>query len=424
MRPAFWTSPSLTAESSASIRRENEQALIENGIHQESFLIIGDRNIGKTSLLKQVYAWLEKKDEFEPILVDLRKVASTKGLLNSLRGAETSERSKKIIRDHAGDFPELVGGFRDIGILPVFLLDEIDSLVFRAEEQLRHFEAAHREGSARFVMTAYNVFPELVDPDARTFQWTTGNRYFNRAIILREFTLKETEGLFGWFERSSGLRWQDQAQRQGALDLLRNRSYRIPGVFHGFLRLLKRRLKNLGSNPLDLGRVEEVLEPEKNIFSGYFRESTVRSWMPETGVNQAVYQSGCHLLLYCVLRDRYFRPCGASIDGPWLQSCSPLNLGFTADEAREITIRAFAELIDSPGRSKMLDWIETINIERTLHQLTQSIFLESHPTNINQFAFPFHLLPIELQKWHGPSLDFEQMIRDVAADLLGSASVG
>lgn len=417
MESAFWTSGPLSAGSPVSIRREKEQALIEDGIHQESFLIIGDRNIGKTSLLKQIYAWLETIDEFEPIRADLRKVVSTRDLLSSLRSAEASERSKKIIRDHSGDFPGLVDEFRDRKIIPVFLLDEIDSLVFRAQEQLKHFEAAHREGYSRFVMTAYNVFPELVDPGAKTFRWTTGNRYSNRAIILKEFTLEETEWLFDLFERSSGIRWQDQAQRLGALDLLRNRSYRIPGFFQGYLKLLKTKLKDLGSKPLDLGSVEEILEQEKDIFSGYFKESIRRSWMPESGVEQSVYQLVCHLLLYCVLRDRYFQSSGASIDDPGQPICSPLSLGFTADDAREITNQAFAELIDLPEESKTLDWFETIDIERTLHQLTQSIFLESHPTIINQFAFSFHFLPIELQRWHGRNFDLEQMIRDVSADL-------
>jgi hypothetical protein len=164
--------------------------------------IVGDRRIGKSSLLHQAWATAQSRlgPESRPVIADLLSARhhTLDGLLNTIMKAVTGEEApvpKGAAAEKLAAFEEAVRRVRSWGAMPVVFLDEFEALGSRIEQfgddLLESWRSLANDGQMAFVATSarpldevtqqsgftssfYNVFAqtrlgEFADKEAREF---------------------------------------------------------------------------------------------------------------------------------------------------------------------------------------------------------------------------------------------------------------
>lgn len=109
-------------------RDEEVKRLVMNS-HEKDFAIVGNRVIGKTSLLERVLANLQDRSDVLPFLINCQTVQDSAGFFTAFR-SQASITAKFNTLD---GFAEVVNELRKTGRTPVLLLDEVDALLDHEE---------------------------------------------------------------------------------------------------------------------------------------------------------------------------------------------------------------------------------------------------------------------------------------------------
>lgn len=412
----FQTSGPIPPGSRFFFGREQELTFIKTRIRKSSFLIVGSRRVGKSSLLNQVQAWAREEADLEPVFIDVQKKKNRDAFLTSVRVGLTDWDNPREVQE--------IGELEDLDLtavvrkirqrtkrLPILLLNEIDGLALHAEEVVSEWRSLQENGLVRFVMAAYTTVSQLGNPKSDFFNWTVGEEYNGRALTLTELSPDAARNLLGMLEGEElGLRWFDEDQKKRAVNELLDRSYRIPWVLQMYGQLLLERMEREQRGMLFYSDVEELLRERGDIVWRYF--NSIRYDQLGDATIEHARRPGYQLLLYCLARQRYFL--GENGEPPPIQDEDlrwrpPLDFGFTIADARQIVQETLADLLTDRKEHELVeDWFERLDLEKALPLLTLTLTLESDPSRMDRFAFLLHILPRELDRRFGtrdPYLD-------------------
>ncbi|CAM2011237.1 P-loop NTPase [Acanthopleuribacter pedis] len=148
----FETGAPLDPGSETFVGRKQETEHILSLIANQSFLIIGGRKIGKTSLLNHIAGVLDKKPDHTPLFVDVQDVYDANMFIERF-GAACQKAGIQYIP--ADDPAESLGATVSHLPGPVLLLNEIDGLALDDHGFLKTLRRLSQQGECQFVMVGY-----------------------------------------------------------------------------------------------------------------------------------------------------------------------------------------------------------------------------------------------------------------------------
>nr|MCW1966746.1 AAA family ATPase [Anaerolineae bacterium] len=164
--------PKSAVAESMFLGREQETRQVVSGIEQGSYAIIGNRRIGKTSLLRNIERQLgAKAQQILPIYIDAQAAKDTADIIRILK------RGDIVLRDNSlAAVEEAFYAQKQTGRLPVMLIDEADALFIadrHTGEQLgQRFRAWSQAGLCRFVFCGSGGLARLMaDPESGFFNF-------------------------------------------------------------------------------------------------------------------------------------------------------------------------------------------------------------------------------------------------------------
>ncbi len=368
-------------------------------LHQRSFLIVGARRIGKTSLLQRIRSMAEARPDVKVFYADCQGTGREAGLANRARewlaapglAAPSADTPAREL------FRALVRHVRAAGQTPVFLLNEIDDLLDTDPGFMHALRGLSEEEGARFVMVGYHQAAEgCSDPQSPLYHWTTGF-HAEKSFNLAELSADEALELLDRLEEPPlCLAWDSPTERDRGRELLLRQSYRIPWVIQKLCGRLVRQLDEAGRGVLRLDDVRLAAATDLPVLAE-LDENTRFDILAGRPGERAAHWTG-RALLAALAYDRYFRG-DAPIEHPHLHVQDPRYYAFTPDEAHDILTIEVANLFGLPQERKpVLDYLARFPFERLLRNLCLTLFLV--PAGLREgaraFCFQNQIFPREL----------------------------
>jgi photosystem II stability/assembly factor-like uncharacterized protein len=186
--------------------REAEIRNILDGFERGNFALVGNRKVGKTSLLKRVVDKLQDNPKFQPLWMDCQTVRNAEGFYELF----TTETGIQV--EDPSAFSNAVNQMKRQGRTPVFILDEVDALLWeqktKSEILPANWRALAQADVCRFVFCGSTGLARFLDDSASpmfNFPQSLPLGYLNREttdfLISQPF---ETLGV-GFTERSAVL---------------------------------------------------------------------------------------------------------------------------------------------------------------------------------------------------------------------------
>lgn len=422
-RSPFRTTGPLPAGSALFVGRQSEIQFIREGLRERSFLIVGSRRIGKTSLLNQVAAWIDTQSDLLAVVVDLQGVGTDPAFQHAL-----SARAERLGLLGSGAPPEsaleqVVQEAQRRKRTPVFLFNEIDRLLHGTPSVFERFRALHEQRQARFVMVGYAVALHAMENAIGSLHhFTEGLATGERAITLKGLADGPARALIDLLERAPlELQWKDDAQRVHGYDLLLDRSYRIPWLLQSMCRDLVLRLERERRDVLTSDDVDAVVgqgspalwqylteldydvlglpDADRGVLGLRSSEGTHR----RSNIERALWRPGVQLVLLALARERYFLGQGGAppaIGRADLAHRSPLAdpLGFTIADATEVVHDALRQILLPHEQRPVREWFDRLNLRDLFRMLTLTLVVEPDPLNADRFGFLLHIYPRELHR--------------------------
>ncbi|CAM2067501.1 hypothetical protein SCOR_19120 [Sulfidibacter corallicola] len=230
----------LIPGSEVFVGRTRETERILAGIDAASFLVIGGRKIGKTSLLHHIEDVLTKLGTITPLYIDLQGVVDSRGFW---RQFVKTCRKKKLAFVTSGDIEERLS--RTLATLPrpVLLLNEVDGLALYANPFLVTLRRMSHDGECQFVMAGYQgAYGGLEQANSALHNWFPVSEG-SPAIVLGSLDSEAATSLVDLLETSRlRLQYEDPQLRAWARTELPRRTHGIPILLQEQCDLIVRRL--------------------------------------------------------------------------------------------------------------------------------------------------------------------------------------
>lgn len=398
----------------ASILRE-----IESHIRQQSFLILGPRRIGKTSLLHAAHHRLQRLPRVRSVLLSAQGITASSALVEPLRielrahGVDIDVEAGAI-----GLMRALTSSGSTNDVCTVFVINEIDGLLERDRSFFDELRGLMETYGARFVFGGYwYAQEELSKLKSPLFHTTTGDtegKYFNLA------TLEDSEALDLIDKLETPplrLRWEGDDREPGRTELLKL-SYGIPWVIQdlcmGLVRVLDRD-KRAALRLDDVRREGERVKPVLNHF-----DALDYSELVGTRENRAINLLA-RFMLDSLARSLYFSPIPPPIEDPTLTQAASCTWQFTAGDASRVVLMTCTELSSKSDADRLKRWLPTAQVQKLLRGLLLTLILIEcghSATQERAYAFQNHIYPLELKRWFG-SGPLTDRLFDTLSDLLG-----
>ena len=180
--------------------RELQIKRILRGLESGDFAVVGNRRIGKSSLLRKLESLLSVTTRYQPLRLDCQDVTDRDRFLRKF-----SMETQTTVRDLM-EFAEVMTGNPSIlrSRQPILLLDEVDDLLrvdaLGGDELVfRTFRSLAAKGNAHFVFCGFQTLHQRIHhPDSPLFN-------FCEEIILGPLTTEETRELIEKPMRSIGV---------------------------------------------------------------------------------------------------------------------------------------------------------------------------------------------------------------------------
>ncbi len=388
------------------IRREIADHLV-----RRSFLILGARQVGKTSLLHQLRHEARDRSDVSCLYVDCQGVrtAETFGprlqvALNEVgielgigSGQESAEGLLDRFEAHA----------RAQGRMPVLLLNEIDGLLQTSPDLLLALRARHEASRMRFVFVGYApVRWALDDIKGPLYHFTSAGG--GAAFTLGPLDPEEGHELVGWLCREPlQLQWTDQAHQERGEELLLAASYRLPFALQDLCHSLVQALKERSAGLIELEDARRVVAAR----SSFLQRLESFDLAPPMGLDPTAVDSGedarranrartgGRLILLLLVRRLY----GARLEEQTWEDLLPTpaeSRSFTTDEVLGACTEGLAELPLLVAERVVLErWLREVQMERFLSALTLSIILAPAVVQGQRgWCFQGHIYPAELAR--------------------------
>lgn len=417
----FQLQAALPPGSTLFVGRDKEQDFIRQRIRLSSFLILGARRIGKTSLMNAIFSWAKQQTDLFPLQLDLQGMKSgeelRRGLKESYGRLLVNQTTSQIARDLA-----LLA--RSQGKLAVFFLNEIDGIATLDRGALEMLRALNDEGLARFVMTGYYIVVHLGDPKEALFHFSSGPQMGGKAMVLSVLEEAAARRLLGKLQdRQLGLAWASPEDQKAGEDLLLERSYRVPWALQQYAHNLIEHMEKERRVRIRLDDVEQVLAGVKGrVVWDYIDSLDYQKLMPPKagGIETPAFSEAFRLLLYAIARIRYFLGGRyAAVRDERLRYRNPAEFGFTTAEAIEALNKTLQQLVKPQEFETLRAYFLAFDFDQALRLLTLTLALEPDPAQNGRWMFSLHIVPRELERVrraNDPTLD--AFVVDLTSDLI------
>ena len=152
--------------------RDSEiKKLLQNSLYSD-FAIVGNRKVGKTSLLKQVQKRLTESGKARPMWIDCQAVRTPENFLRIFQSVTGIRLPAPTVQD----FSEELAKYSQGGIIPILLIDEVDELLLyekdHGETLLAQWRALAQQGICHFIFCGgRGVIQQLDDPRSAFFNF-------------------------------------------------------------------------------------------------------------------------------------------------------------------------------------------------------------------------------------------------------------
>lgn len=368
---------------------------------ERNFLLLGSRQIGKTSVLFQILGEAKKREDVVAFFLDFMAVDSSAKALGRVRSLLAENRVKPENSSSASDMMRALCIWAKYKKkIPLFFINEIQGVVVNDPgfvEELRSLWDSH---GARFVMTAYpEVGRYLRDSNSALYHMTSGPGG-EKAFLLGALPEHEALELVDKLELEPlELRWRSPEDQVRGRQLILRYTYSVPWVIQDLCARLVRRLDEDHRSVLTEDDVQSLADTVHPLLD-FLDALDFSPHLP--GVPRQIVPMTARLILTALARERYFGS-DKPIEDPSLQAQAPGHYGFTGFEAMEILSKVFRE--DAGGEDdvrNLTTFFQGIDLEGFFRGLSLTLIMapvrgrmaRGGPT----FCFQSHIYPLELRR--------------------------
>jgi len=373
---------------------------IARELAQRSFLVVGSRQIGKTSLINQLLHEAKLREDVRLVYLDTQGIRSGGELQHRLlEHVPAARREALAALPPIEVMRSLARSAREEGRTAVFLLNEADGIAYRDRPLMQGMRGMHDEGLARFLLVGHTtIVHELRRPASPLFHMTEG-RAGEAAVNLGELESEAALELIDKLEeRPLGLGWVNEHERKEGRRLLLRRTYRIPWVIQDTCGRLVRLLDGERRGELrldDVRRVTEQVQPllehlhdtEFDTILGRGHEG-----LADDAV-RAVLSALTHRR-YCT-RGRFSDQSDPGDEPPTEQHA------FTSSQALEIMLEEVEARYQPRASALLSDYLRHFPYERLLRGLSLTLIISPLPDQSMggkpRYCFQNHIYPEELR---------------------------
>jgi len=378
----------LDVDSPVFVGRERETRRILSGIATTSFLIVGARQIGKTSLLRHIYGKLKKEQGRTALFIECAGTGRS-GRLRAKLGKQVAVPDQKTEPDHLAAIETALRALPS----PVLLLNEVDGLC-QAHDLLQQLRSLSEQRVCQVVMTGYHTaLMSLQQPSHPFFHWVQGETG-EKAFVLGPLTdLAARELINRLHDSDLALAWENDEVRDLCYNVLLGRSYRIPMLLQqGCQNLVNR----LGTERRQLIRRHD-LEAEAGLAENLAWKH-LQFIRADPKDHEATHWGD--LLLAALVNQLYYRGGSPAIRDPRLREKPVADFSFTAAEAKLALQHALQRAALSAAERADLDRrFPGESYERFLEQMSLTIIVSPLAGGHRQYYFTEFIFPIELDRY-------------------------
>ena len=412
----------LPADSPMFVGRGDVLAQMLEHLLRRNFLILGPRQIGKTSLLNRLQREASTREDVALYRLELQGISHSDGLRDQLRTHLDASAGYP-----SGSAAELVRAIvyraQEEKRTAVFLLNEVDGLLEGDRPFVEAMRGVSETFGARFVMVGYATasreLRRVMSPFYHMTAGQGGDNEGQKAFNLSELRTGEALDLVDKLEQPPlGLRWESEEERRQGRDLILELTYRIPWVIQSLCARLVGLLDDERRAVLRLDDVRRVARRNHPVLGALERTDFAELVGRKDDV---VVDRAARFVLLALARARYF-DARRIIDDPRLARRSPSDLSFTNRQAREIVARELAAVCSAEEAGRLDRFFREFDLEALLRGLCLTLILsptgEAATAYAEAYCFQNHIYPMELQRTSGPGKTPADREVDALVDLL------
>lgn len=372
----------LPGDSEVFVGREQETQLILNRLDRQSFLILGSRQIGKTSFLRFLAKRLETMG-FHAIQVDCQGVTSVQNFIHYL---------KPILEKVGQAWPEGNDPIFQIesalGTMskPVLLLNEIDGLSLYEPLLIQRLRSMSEAGHCQCIMTgSLGALHQTRDPEHPLYPWFSGMSARN-VIPLRGLSVEAARALIAKLKFSAlALNWADSQTEQEGVNLILQHTHLLPILIQHVCQALVERLAAEGRTVIQ--RHDLQLIAEQHLAWDYIQ--AIRFIQGEFSAER---QPVAHLLLALQVDALFPKGGGDSYEQMGMREQESAAISFDTPSAWS----ALSAFLKRRPAKALEAWATEHVVDTVLKNWCFTPVLAPHPTRPDHFYFPNNTYPIEL----------------------------
>lgn len=410
----FVESGALPSGSPVFVGRRRLRAEITSSVLQRSYLILGARRIGKTSLINQLKFELGQRDDIELRSADLQGVSTDLGMLRRLEPAPATINAV----DPIATLRALGHAAKAAGRHLVLVLNEIDGLLVGDRSFVASLRGLHDSGM-RFIMVGYATAAwELRDPQGPLYHFAHGDRPQTKAANLAALEEEEALELIGKLTAPPlPLRWQTGEEPE-AVRLLLERSFRIPWVLQTYCGAIVARVERERRHRILLDDVRAVTEQDQPLLAGFDDLLYEKLLGPGHKPQHAGRQRSAARAVLAALAQRHYFEAGGPIYDSNLTRVAPETIAFSANDARRILLDYLVDLCSEDEVKALKNFFSSFPFARLLDGLCLTLILlpveRDRHAGVPLYCFQMHLYPLELKRDLGLGTPIDRLLSAVA----------
>lgn len=391
-------------------RRQIRQEVARLLTHR-SFLILGSRQVGKTSLLNQLWFEAQSRDDAWLALIDSQGRDTPGSLMEPLNTALAGfGLAPASDVDHALD--AFARAAKAQQRMPILLINEIDGLLLESPKLLQQLRARHERGEMRFIFVGYApVLWALNDIDSPMYHFTSGQ---DAHFLLGPLEPEESRQLLRWLTRPPlELEWLDRQHQERGETLLLEAGHDIPWLLQSLCQALVAQLMQRGSGVITLDDVQRMLDQRPPLLSK-LENIELEKILGDARAKQ-LGRAGVWWILLALVQTHY------RSDGDWRQLRLMQPPDFTADEARSRCVQVVKRLpLSDAEQQTLLQWLGGVDFQELLSALTLTMIISASARSktSRNYCFAQNLYPIELLRAVAKSLTLEDRLLERTQSLL------
>ncbi len=377
-----------------------------------SFLILGSRQVGKTSLLNQLWFEAQSRDDAWLAMIDTQGRSTPESLLEPL-----STALARFGLAPASDTDQALDAFARAAKaqqrMPILLINEIDGLLLDSPQFLQQLRARHERGEMRFIFVGYApVLWELNNIAGPMYHFTSSQ---GGHFLLGPLEREESRQLLRWLTRPPlQLEWLDREHQEAGETELLDEGYDVPWLLQDLCQTLVIQLMERGSGVITLDDVRRMLKERQSLLESKLETFELKKILGDARANQ-LGKVGVWWILLALVHTHY------RSDSDWKQLRLMQPPDFTPDDARSRCAEVVKRLpLSAAEQQTLLQWLGDADFRELLSALTLTMIISAsaRPEAPRNYCFAQNLYPIELMRAAAKGRTLEDRLLERTQSLL------